>query len=448
VSNLPSSSKFNYRNEWYSLAPPWLTTGNAERYIYTLQLCTDLLLEKMNQAIRIRWPGLGDVSQLPYLANDRVLVQGPGESDASFTARLQNAFAAWGLAGAARAALEELQAYMQNLQPGVPSTNVLATIVSSNGTGGSSIAKWSQLYQGDALQALPTVTQVSPSNFNWGDPQEGSWWSWLILPMTLVPTGQSGPSAAITTATGGSYASPGQNVNGVWVPATSGTPVNTPFLTITGLSGIVASNLGQWITLTSALHAGNNGTFPIVQVLSSTSVLIANPNGVASDSGLVGIQWSIGEYPWIGPGMPYGSPGVVYGQGELTTPPVDTGENFRGTWQPTVGLGLPTNGPTISWGLDVSSQVIVSLRSLVKTWKSAGTYYKAIVIAFDGGTGIAGSAYSPNSSQGSGNPDGTFGSVGKNVAGVWVPTRLITSEQDCYCQGTGTANACSVENET
>ena len=440
MSNLPST-KFQYRDQWPALAPPWLTTGNAERYMYTLQLCTDLLLEKMNQATRIRLPGQGDVSQIPYLAHDRALVQGPGEPNASFVLRLQEAFAAWGLAGSPTAVRAQLQAYMQNLQPGVPLTNALATIVSN---GGTTIAKWTQIYHGDPLGQLPTITQVAPANFNW-DGKAKPWRAWLILPMTLVPTGQSGAAATTTTATGGSFTSPGQNVAGVWIPNTAGTPVNTPFVTVTGLVGITASNLGQWLTCSGAGSAGNDGTFPIVEVLSSSSVLIANPAGVASDSGP--ITWSIGEYPWIGPGMPYGSPGVVYGQGELQVPALDTGANFRGTWQPAVGLAT-SNGPTISWGLNVSAQVIESIRGIVKAWKSAGTYYPHIIIAFDGGTGVAGSAYSPNSTEGAGNPDGSFGSVGKLVSGVWVPARALTSVFDAYCQGTGTANACSVENET
>jgi hypothetical protein len=90
--------------------------------------------------------------------------------------------------------------------------------------------------------------------------------------------------------------------------------------------------------------------------------------------------------------------------------------------------------------------VIVSVRGILKTFKTGGAYYPNIVVAFDCGDGAPGSAYSPNSGQGSGNPDGTFGSVGKLVDGAWVPTRLITSPWNAYCQGTGIAQDCSVEN--
>ena len=438
------TDKFQYRDQFYALCPPWLTTDDAEKFMYTMQACTDLLVEKANEAIQIRLPGLGDRSQIPYLANDRVLVQGPAEPDAGFIVRLREAFATWGLAGSPRAVMLQLQAYLQNLQPGVPAAYPLATIVGGPMVGGTSYARWHQLYQGDALGALPTVTIKSPSNIDW-DGLDRPWRSWLILPMVAVATGLSGASAATTTANGGSFTSPGHNVGGVWVPQTSGTPINAPFITITGLSGMTTGSVGQWLTLSGSSHAGNNGFFPIVEYVSATSVVIANPSGVASDAGP--LVWSVSAYPFIGPALPYGSPGIVYGQGELVTPPVDTGHNFRGVWQPSLPTSA-TSGTTFSYGLDVPATQIASIRALVKTWKSAGTYYPNIIIAFDAGAGNYADAYSPNSTGGTGNPDGTFGSVGKLANGVWVPSRLITSQFDAYCQGTGVNDACSVENVT
>jgi hypothetical protein len=447
-------SHFQFRNTFYALCPPWLQTDYAERYEYTMQLCSDLLMEKMNQAIRFRLPGLGDPSQLPYLAHDRVLVQGPAESDANFVIRLQEAFDAWGIAGSARAVLMQLQAYLQNLQPGVPATYPLLTIVGGPVVNeATTYATWNQLYQGDALGAPPTLTRVSPSNFDW-DGEVKPWRSWLILPMARVATGQSGTAGQVSTAGGGSYEDPGQNVNGVWVPATSGTPINTPFLTLVDLSGMEESNVGDWMTISGSSTSANNGTFPIVGYISSSSVIIANPNGIGPDAGP--LTWSVSAYPYIAPGPVWGSPQVyvngvlspaVFGVGELTTPATDTGSNVGGVWQPTTQV-TSGSSPSLSWGLYTTSTVIQTIRGLVKTWKSAGTYYPNIVIAFDGGDGTAGSAYSPNSSEGSGNPDGSFGSVGKLSAGVWVPTREISSDFDAYCQGTGLANNCTQENFT
>jgi|HubBroStandDraft_1064217.scaffolds.fasta_scaffold21327_2 hypothetical protein len=432
-----------FRDNWPALAPPWLRTGNAERFMYTLELSRDYLCEKAFQATTIRIPGLGDPSQIPYLAFDRQLQQGPAEPNASFLGRLQASLQTWGLAGSRAGILQQLQAYLQNLQPGVPLAYPEITIV-----GGcyDTVTTWSQIYFDTPLSGAPTLTTVMPSNFNW-DGKSIPWRAWLILPMAIVPTGQSGSSAQTSTAAASAcFTDPGQNVNGVWVPATSGTPVNSPWLTITDLAGLTAENLGQWLVLSGSSNPGNNDTFPIVTILSETACVIANPNGVASDTGP--LTWSIGEYPYIGPGLVWGTPGYTFGEGELSTPALDTGSNVGGVWQPTIG-GEP---PPTSWGLDVSAAVIQSIREILggpgAGWKSSGTWYHNVIISFAAGSGVAGDEYSPNSSPGSGNPDGTFGSVGKLVDGVWVPTRLITSPFTCYCQGTESWRGCTVPNLT
>ena len=432
---------YQFRGD-FTDCPPWLTTGTAERYMYTLKLMRDLLLEKAYEAVAFRCPGLGDPSQLPYLAHDRGIVQGPAETNATFVLRLQSAIPDWGIAGSARAVLSEVQAYLQNLQPGVSASLPLVTIVGGPWNG---YATWHQLYQGDALGALPTLTTVAPSNFNW-DGLERPWRAWLVLFMSPVATGQSGTVAQTTVASGVTYfPGIGSNVGGVWMPLLTGTPAGQPWMTLIDLTNMSASCVGQWITISGSLNAGNNGTFQIVQWLSSTSVVIANPAAVAGDAGP--LTWSTTAYPYIAPGLAWGAPGTVWGQGEITLPASDTGHLFQGVWQP-VTQAVAGIGAVNAWGLSVPPNQIVSIRGIVQQRKSAATYYPNIVVAFDGAAGAAGSAYSPNSTTGAGNPDGTFGDVGKLVAGVWVPTRKITSDRDCYCQGTGRAQACSQENVT
>ena len=92
-------TKFQFRDQWPALAPPWLTTGNGEKYMYTLELCRDLLVEKAYQAMTIRLPGVGDPSNLSYLAFDRNLLRGPLESVDAFTARIEGAGDAWATSG-------------------------------------------------------------------------------------------------------------------------------------------------------------------------------------------------------------------------------------------------------------------------------------------------------------------------------------------------------------
>lgn len=460
MSNL--ASPFQYRNAWPALAPEWLTTGNAQAFMYTLQLMTDCLLEKAVEASTIRFPGIGDPSQLPYLAFDRQLVQGLLEPNASFAARLSGAFQTWKLSGSRRAVLGQIQCYLQGLQPSVSGSLPALAIVGGVKGGPVSITTWDTLTQGAALQSLPTRVTVRGGNYNW-DGDTRPWRAWLVLYMALVSVGQSGSTCSVASAAAGSlYAGSGatkvygHNVGGVWVPNTTGTAINSPWITLTGLTGLAIGNVGQWVTITGATHAGNNGTFPIVSVASATSCVIANPAGVAAvgDTG----AWSIAAYPFLGPSMPWGSPGTIWGPNELQTPALDTGSNVRGVWQPTIGGSQPSG----AWGLVMGNaaisppppvaQIIMSVRALLRQWKSAATYYESIIVAFDGGTGAAGSAYSPNSTPGAGNPDGTFGGHGKvaTVGGVptWVPNRLVSSPYDAYCQGTGQWLACGVPNVT
>lgn len=439
-----------FRDDWYELAPPWLRTGNAERYIYVLELHRDLLMEKANQAVKIRLPGQGDASQIPYLAHDRALIQGPNEPDAAFIARLKGAFAAWGRAGSAPAALLQLQAYTQGFQPGIPDTAAIMRIVSDerfrDASDSDGINSWYSVLAGDPIGQEPAFVNVSPHNFNWSGSAPGefpaTWRAWLILYQYAVDTGQTGASAVYASAGGGSFteATCGEIVDGVWVPTTSGTPVNAPFVTVTGLSGLTNDNVGDIITFTGSAHRDNNGPQQIVQVLDATSCVIANKSNTTPDAGPLG--WSIARYPWIPPALAMGSPGTVWGEGELAIPTADTGSNVRGLWRPTALAGVGER-PTYAWGMRVSSFVIDTVRAILKTWKGGGTYYPNIVVCYDGPDG----AYSPTSTYPF-NPDGGFGEVGYLPlgGGVWVPTRQISSTWDTYCQGTGVANACGVEN--
>lgn len=427
-----------FRDSFYQFVPPWLSTDDAEKYFYTLELMRDLLMEKSNQAQKIRLPGQGDPSQVPFLAYDRQLIQGPLESRAAFILRLQQAFPTWNESGSAPAVLEQLQCYAQGRQL---VTKPEFVIVSNPRTlqGGSEVNTWWTLNYDDPIGAEPLLSTV-PENFDWDDNDAATWRAWLVIYQYRGRNTALGSSGAITTAGGGSFvlADLGQEVAGVWVPKSSGTALNAPFLTVTGLTGLVAANVGAILTLSGSTNPTNNGTFQVAQVLSASSCVIVNPSGVAGDAGP--LAWSVASYPWMPPGPAWGTPGLVWGQGEGAPPPVDTGGNVGGVWQPTLLVGAGER-PSFSWGLRVDALEITTIRDLVRTWKSAGTYYPNIIVCFAG----PGAAYS-RTSLGSGNPDGTFGEVGASDGATWVPTRLLDSPWDCYCQGTGRAVACSLEN--
>jgi hypothetical protein len=434
MSNLPT--QFQQRDSILSLAPPWLQHDTGERFLYTIGLGMDVLLEKANQGQRARMPLVADPSALPYLAADRVLSQGPTESDVAFAVRLSQAFEAWSIAGNRRSILAQVQAYFSTPQPLYAAQLPECLIVGGNG----SSTTWDTVYTTTPSGGAPAHAQIAPANWNW-DGTVKPWRSWLVLFFALVPTGQSGNGAVTGTASAGSLL--GRNVAGVWVPGVSGTPVNTPWLTITGLNGLTLANVQQWLTLGGSAHAANNAAFQIVQVLSAASCVIAAPNAVAGDGPLT---WSIGSYPIVGPAPVFGAPGFNWGDGETTVPPVDTGSNVGGVWRPATRQS--SYGVARSWGLNVPTATMAGVRQLLNQWKSRNTYYPHIIVAFDGQDSRAGAAFSPWSAQGTGNPDGTFGSPGKNVGGVWAPARLVSSTYDCYCDGTGLYSQCSVHNQT
>jgi hypothetical protein len=442
---------FQYRSGWYDLAPPWLRTDNGERYMYTLELMRDLLCEKANQAVRIRMPGLGDASQIPYLAHDRQLVQGPNEPDDAFISRLRAAFPTWASAGSAQAVLLQLQAYTQGFQPGIDDAAAVLRIVSDkryrSATDTDGVNSWYTVLSGDAIGQPATLQNITPHNFNWSTGVVGEfpgvWRAWLVLYQYAVATGQTGAAGVFASAGGGSFTDPGHEVGGVWVPRTTGTPVNAPFIEVTGLSGLSADNVGDLIAFTGSAHIGNNHTFQIVGVTDATSCTVVGHGftPVVPDAGPLG--WSLSRYAWIPPGLPFGTPGATWGDGELSTPPVDTGTNRQGNWQPTALAGVGQT-PTYSWGLHVSPLSIATVRGLLRAWKSAGTYYPNIIVCYDGADG----AFSPTQSYPF-NPDGGFGPVGFLATnGAWLPTRRIESYYNAFCQGTGQALACGVENIT
>lgn len=389
-------SKIQFRDVMHRLAPPFLQGENAEAYLYPIWLGLDLLLNKQGEGQGLHMPGLGDPSGLPWLGRDRLLVQGGNETNDQFAARLQEAFPTWQHAGSRPAILEQLQAYVQG------DATVVGQVPAMTIVGGNSLTpgttSWDVVYNTTPIGGAPFRQNISPRNWGW-DGVNAPWRAWLVLFMTDVPTGMSGTAASIVS-TGGS------GVAGV----TSG------FATISGLAGMSASNLGQWLTITGATTIGK---FQIVAVPSPSSVIIAAPTAIAPDASNGAIPWSVSYYPFIGPGPVWGSPLRKWGDA------------------------------TNSWGLSCPQSTIDGIRNILNTWKRASTYYPNIIVAFDGGDGTSGKAFSPNSSMGSGNPDDTWGPQVITVAGKRVPNRINqVSTFDCFCTGTGRRVQCTMENVT
>ena len=350
-----------------SLSPPWLADGIAEKILYAIGLGGDAVLEKLNQAIRARLPGRCDPSALPLLGNDRVMAQGPNESNSAFSIRLKKAFDTWQRAGARRSVLQQVLGYVAN--PNNVSTTgqvPIGAIVGS--TPGGAYATWDVFYSTSDTSQPPHHQRVAPANWNW-DGKYGASQAYLVLYFPLVASATAGTAASVTALSNG-------------------------FATITGLSGMAASSTTSCLVVTGAASAANNGTFQIAQVLSASSVLVANPSAVVGDANNGAIRWTLATYPALGPAPAWGTPGITWGAAN-----------------------------SFSWGLNVSASYFAGLRSLVQTWKNAATFFPWIIISFGGADGSAGSEFSPISAIGTGNPDGNWGSWAKTSGGVSVPAR-------------------------
>lgn len=414
-----------------------VTTGDqGQRFLYTLGLALDVLLDKQNQAQQIHMPGRGDASQLPVLGTDRVLGQGLNETNAEFATRLSGAFDAWDHAGSRPAILSQVQAYLAPSAPLFTTQQPQFAIVGGNAT----YATWDTLYTTSPQGSEPSHVRITPTNWNWSGTYR-PWWSWLILYFPSLPvTGLSGSSATLASAGGGSTL--GHNVNGVWVPNAAGTPVNSPMVTVTGLAGLSTANIGMFLNLTNPASAGNIGLWQIVDVPSSSSCVIANAANVTPDANNGSISWAVRQFPIIGPGPSWGTVGAKFNGGNAIASQATeatVGQNVGGTWVPQGAIPVTTQ----SFGLNVSPSVIAGVRSLLRQWKSASTYYVHIIVAFDGA-----SNFSPWGTQGVQNPTSAWASPGKNAAGVWVNSRTTTSPFDCFADGTGWYSQCSVHNLT
>lgn len=401
---MPSTQRYQIRDAVSGpvLSPPWLSTHGslAEKYMYLFGIALDVLLEKMNEASQAHCPGYADPTAIPLQASDRQLVQGPLETDAEFVFRLRNAIESWSRAGSRASLLEQIQGFITGSAPSSPDT-VTCEIVGGTSTN----TRWDTVHSYMAQGSAPEITNVNPPNWNW-DNKYQSWREWLVIFMSELPTGLTGTAASFTGRGHFNYPANTFTIDGT-----------SNFIQVDGLAGLSSANNLNWITFSGASSGANNGAFQIVYVYSATQAIIACPGGVAPDGHNGAISWSIAQYPLIAPGAALGSP--LWG------------------W-----------GADISWGFNVSSRMIQTIRKIVRLWKSAGTYYKKIIISFDGGDGSAGREFSPLSSEGAGNPDGTWGAGYKIVNGYYVPSRVAISPLSAVCDGSGQSHQCYIENVT
>lgn len=137
-------------------APLPATAGIAERFMYALSFGCDAILEKINEAVSMHFPGYGDASALPYTGADRGIVRGLYETDANYAARLQRYLDTWHDAGTARSVIQQIAWYVYPVEP------LLGSYLE-----GVNETRYDLLADGSNPDTDPTVTHAVPPDQQW-----------------------------------------------------------------------------------------------------------------------------------------------------------------------------------------------------------------------------------------------------------------------------------------
>lgn len=112
MSSAQPPAPTSYQSWWTNIvgaAVPWLAGGpNGQKEGAAWPAVLDYYVNQLYQARYQAYPDLCAVDALPHLGNDRKMIQGAAESNASFRARLKAAFDTWPRAGTACGVLEQL----------------------------------------------------------------------------------------------------------------------------------------------------------------------------------------------------------------------------------------------------------------------------------------------------------------------------------------------------
>ncbi len=180
------------------ISPPWLSSDDGERFMYNIGLASDLVLEKLNQAVRMRMPGLGDSSQLLPLGNDRVLSQGPTETNTDFATRLSRSFETWQIAGNRRSVMAQALIYLAGYHTAVATQVPRAMIVNFAADSVPNIpfyTTWFTYYNTSDLTKPCARVRTNTTFRSWfWDTNYGMWWRcWLVLYFGATDTLSEGP---------------------------------------------------------------------------------------------------------------------------------------------------------------------------------------------------------------------------------------------------------------
>lgn len=169
------------RDSLKAYSPKWLQGAIGEKFLYVFGLGCDVVLEKLNQAMRMHIPTYGDPSGLATIGADRLIPQGPNETPSAYAQRLKLAYDDWQLAGSARAIMRQIRAYLTPV-------SVMMRVV-GQGVAGGSFTPWDTYIAGASTNNPPAHYNQSPQNWNW----DASGWPSTFL---IIDCSSGSPFAA------------------------------------------------------------------------------------------------------------------------------------------------------------------------------------------------------------------------------------------------------------
>lgn len=122
-----------------SAVPVWLSDRKGFnvgfRVVYAIATILDAAIDVLTEGMQARMPGLGTPTALPRIGSDRLIVRGPGDTDAEYAAKLRDWRKKHARRGSEEAIARQIHEYLPN-HPKVRIVNRLGvwTTVEADGT--------------------------------------------------------------------------------------------------------------------------------------------------------------------------------------------------------------------------------------------------------------------------------------------------------------------------